>query len=111
VLAALVLIGLVLPLVMRGVSLSLGLAENAALRAEAAAFAEARLNELALGLPPEVATLDDGGASRFHWSSSERIVEDGMRELTVEVAWSSRGQERRLVLSTWAAPGAMEVLQ
>lgn len=113
VLATLVLIGLVLPLVMQGVSLALGLAEDAAKRAEAAAFAQTKLNELVLGvaLPTDASTTQDTEASGFRWESSEIAVDDGMRELTVEVTWTSRRRERSVTVSTWVAPETEEVLQ
>jgi prepilin-type N-terminal cleavage/methylation domain-containing protein len=109
VLAALVLVAIVLPVVMQGLTLSMRAASRARHQAEAARLAEAKLNELLVLRDTSILT----GAGDFgeHWPGyawrSESATRDhGLYEVTVTVAWTERGQERTASLSTLVFPGS-----
>ena len=108
VLATLVLIGLVLPVVMQGISLALKAAEDASKRGEAASLAEAKLNELVLLGDENREMSGDFGPdwAGFRWTRTELAVDDAMIEVAVEVQWETRGQPRALALTTWRAPAS-----
>lgn len=108
VLATLVLIALVMPAVMQGISLVLRASSDAGKRSQAASLAEAKLAELALRGDSVRETSGDFGSDwpGFQWTRAETGVEDSMVELTVEVQWETRGQTRSLALTTWRAPEA-----
>jgi len=109
VLASIVLVAIILPAAMKGISIATGLAGQAAHRMEAATLAESKLAEF-------VATeaWRDGDASgdfgddwpQYTWSAELNDWEDGSAtqvDLTVE--WQSRGRDRSLTLSTLAYTG------
>lgn len=106
VLATLVLVGLVLPVVMQGISLALRAAEDASKRGEAASLAETKLQELAVAGDSIREMSGDFGPDSpgFTWTREEAAVEDSMIETTVRVEWLTRGQPRSLALATWRAP-------
>src|SRR5690606_17973562 len=98
--------GLVLPVVMQGISLVLRAAEDAGKRAEAATLAETKLAELVL-LGDEVRE-SSGDFGRewpaYTWLRAEEAADDSMTQVTVTVRWETRGQPRELALSTWRGP-------
>ena len=109
VLATIVLVGIVLPVAMNGISLCLASASVARQRSEAAALAEAKLNEL-------VATGDwqygmtsgvFGDAwPEYHWSAGTSTWSDPLvQQLSIRVFWVGRGQERDVVLTTLVYQG------
>jgi general secretion pathway protein I len=107
VLAALVLIGVVLPVAMRGIAASTTVAARARHVAEATELARHKLTELSLLADSNGYT---GGGElgtdwpdyRYESRASER--EYGVTEVTVEVFWKSRGQDESVTLSTLAYP-------
>jgi hypothetical protein len=108
VLATLVLLGIVIPVAMRGVSVALAAASTARRTAEAASLADAKLNEL----------IADGnwqsGASgdflpdhpEYRWSSENVSRDYGTNEVALHVTWTQRGQERTYTLTTLVYPDA-----
>lgn len=109
VLAALVLIGVVLPVAMRGISLSLMAASKARHTGEGIELARHKLAELALS--PDVSTYigtGDFGADwpDYKWTSAYVSRDYGVNELTVTVTWKARGQDESLALTTLTFPGA-----
>ena len=107
VLATLVLVGLVLPAVMKGISLALAASDDARRRVEAVGLAENKLAELAADAMVNSATGGGGGefgeeAPGYRWESSTASVETDLLELNVRVAWTARGRERHVDLSTYA---------
>lgn len=106
VLATLVLIGLVLPAVMQGVSLALFVEDDARRRTEAAALAELKLNELVADESLASAASGDFGTDwpAYRWRSSQTSGPDSMTELSVEVWWTDRGEEKSFTLTTWVRP-------
>jgi type II secretion system protein I len=110
VLATLLLVAIVLPSVMQGISLATAAAGTARQRSEATALAESKLNEL-------VATnqWQSGGLSgdfgeqwrEYSWQAEvQSWVEPSARQLQVQVLWTARGRNYDVVLSTlvYSAP-------
>ena len=103
VLATLVLVGIVLPAAMKGVTLSLRAASLARHQQEASLLAESRLNDvLALG---DSSAWGSSGEfepewSEYTWESQVMAADFGLSEVTVTVSWMERGQERSVSLST-----------
>jgi prepilin-type N-terminal cleavage/methylation domain-containing protein len=104
VLATIVLMAIVLPVAMHGVSLCLASAQAARQRTEAAGLAESKLNELLATGDWQYGLLsgDFGEAwPQYKWSGSAGAWEDAsLQELSVRVYWTSRGQEREVVVTT-----------
>ena len=110
VLAALVLIGVVLPVAMRGVSIALLTAGRARHTGEACELARSKLAELSLAADASGYTgSGDFGTDwpDYSWTSVPTTREYGVTEIAVTVKWKSRGQDESIVLSTLAYPGAM----
>ncbi|GMV95857.1 MAG: type II secretion system protein [Phycisphaerae bacterium] len=105
VLATMMLMGIVLPVVMSGVSTALSAAERARNTAQAATLGEAKLAEL-------VATgqwgLTAGGGDfspdfpQYRWVCQTATRDFGAVEIILQVSWIERGMERSLLLSTIA---------
>src|SRR5687768_1952130 len=104
VLATLLLVAIVLPSVMQGISLATAAAGTARQRSEATALAESKLNEL-------VATnqWQSGGLSgdfgeqwrEYSWQAEvQSWVEPSARQLQVHVVWTARGRNYDVALST-----------
>lgn len=108
VLATLVLLGIVVPVAMRGVSVGLAAASTARHTAEAASLAEAKLNELII----DGAWQTSGTSGEFpdhpayRWTCDNVSRDYGTNEVAVTVTWMQRGQERRLTLTTLVYPNA-----
>jgi type II secretion system protein I len=109
VLAALVLVAIVLPVVMQGLTLSMRAASRARHQAEAARLAESKLNEL-LVLRDTAALTSTGDFGErwpeYAWRSESATRDHGLYEVTVTVAWTERGQERTASLSTLMLPSS-----
>ena len=109
VLATLVLLAIVLPVAMRGVSLALAAASNARHTSEAATLAEAKLNELVVQGQGTVATASGDFAPDhpdYRWLCQNAERDYGVSEVAVRVSWTERGQERSLIVSTLAYENA-----
>ena len=110
VLATLVLMGIVIPVAMHGVSIAMAAASNARKTAEAATLAEAKLNELVATREWEFgAGSGDFGAHwpEYKWTLATATREYEMTELVLSVTWQDRGKERSVAVSTLSAlPGA-----
>jgi type II secretory pathway pseudopilin PulG len=104
VLASLVLMGVILPVAMQGISVALGLTGSARRQMEAVGLAEDRLAEVLVA-----EEWRDGDASGdfgedypdYEWVA---VVEDWdgsvVRQVSVQVVWTSRGKERDVIVST-----------
>ena len=114
VLATIVLIGIVLPSAMQGVSMCMSAASLARQRTEAAGLAEAKLNELlATGEWEFGATSGDFGAAfpGYQWTvGTSEFSDPTLQQLSVRVAWVSRGQERDVILTTLVYPSQSTAL-
>jgi general secretion pathway protein I len=103
VLAALVLLGIVLPVAMRGVSLSLAASSSAKHLNEAAQLADQKLNEVVLtgdwaqnGLSGDFAP----DHPDYQWTIASQQRDYGLNEVQVRVTWTARGQQRDFTAST-----------
>jgi prepilin-type N-terminal cleavage/methylation domain-containing protein len=110
VLAALVLIGIVLPAVLKGVSLAMAACDDAKRKIEATGLAETKLAELTAEASQQVSS---GGGSgdfapdhpEYRWDATTASADADLSELTVRVAWTARGAERTVELSTFLFTG------
>jgi prepilin-type N-terminal cleavage/methylation domain-containing protein len=109
VLATIVLVGIVLPVAMNGISLCLASASIARQRSEAASLAEAKLNELVATGDWQygMASGDFGEAwPEYHWTAGTSTWSDpAVQQLSVRVFWVGRGQERDIILTTLVYQG------
>ena len=109
VLATLVLVAIVLPVAMKGISLSLGAAVYAKTSVQAAHLADAKLNELvALGQLTTGTSSGDFGSDYpdYHWTLQAVQADDTLIEVAIEVAWPWRGTERSVTLNTLLFTGS-----
>jgi prepilin-type N-terminal cleavage/methylation domain-containing protein len=110
VLASLVLVGLVLPAVMKCVSLSMAASDDARKRTEAVALAEQKLAEMVASATATSSgsTAGDFGAERpgFRWEASMAAADTSLTEVRVRVVWHGRGTDRSVDLATFAYTGA-----
>jgi general secretion pathway protein I len=107
VLATLVLIGIVIPVAMQGVSVAMTAASNARRTSEAASLAEAKLNQLVVtGEWQFAGQSGDFGAQwpGYRWTVETAQRDYGVTEIALHVTWQERGgKDRSLTLSTLAA--------
>ena len=104
VLATIVLISIVLPAAMQGVSMCLSAASLARQRTEAAGLAEAKLNELlATGDWQFGSTSGEFGEAwpGYRWGcGTSEFSDPTLSQLYVRVVWTHRGQERDVTVTT-----------
>jgi len=109
VLAALALIGVVLPVVMQGFSIANGLAASAKERTEASSLADSKLNELVATGDWKLGLLSGDFAPdkpNFHWKAELKNWDSStLQELDVHVTWTSRGNDREFMVSTLVDQG------
>jgi general secretion pathway protein I len=109
VLATLVLVGIVLPVAMHGITLSMQAASRARHTTEAGQLAEAKLNELLVLRDPTTLTgSGDFGEDwpEYRWTSAYLAADYNTYEVTVTVLWTERGQERSVALTTLIYPSS-----
>ena len=109
VLATLVLLGIVVPVAMRGVSMALAAASTARRTAEAASLAQAKLNELIIdGTWQTSGTTGDFSPDHpeYRWTCANAARDYGTYEVALTVTWTQRGRERSLSLTTLVYPDA-----
>ena len=109
VLASLVLVGIVLPVALRGVSLCLAASHRAKASLEGATLAETKLNELvaASGLMVPSGAGDFGPEwPDYRWSALSMERDGNLTEVEVVVTWTERGTDRSMSLSTLLYPGS-----
>jgi hypothetical protein len=108
VLATLLLMALVLPAAMEGVSLAVQSSAIAQHRSEAAGLAEGKLNELVATGDWQTAAMSgnfDGAFSNYHWDAtvspwSQDTSGESIQQIDLKVSWNSRNQPQSLTLST-----------
>src|SRR6185436_14866016 len=103
VLVTLVFMGIVLPVAMRGLSLSLSAASHARHMNEAASLAESKLSEIAIEQSAMgTATSGDFGPDHPGYRFAvESVARDfGMTEIIVHVMWNEGAAERSTSLAT-----------
>ena len=111
VLATIVMMAIVLPATMHGISVCLSASRDARQRSEAAALAEAKLAEvLATGDWQFGSMSGDFGEAwpDYHWGagSSAWQADSTMTEVYVRVSWERQGLPREVVLTTLVYAGA-----
>jgi prepilin-type N-terminal cleavage/methylation domain-containing protein len=114
VLVSLALVGLVIPGVMRGVSLALAASDDARKRIEAVGLAESKLEEMTAAVVSNrqgSSSAGDFGVehSAFRWDSTANVLENELTEIRVNVRWTARGSERSVALSTFAYAGTATI--
>lgn len=109
ILAALVLIGVVLPAVMKGVSMASILASDSARKYEALDLAQSKLAEILLD-----GDWQDGSGSGdfdsehedYEWTmETSEWTQANLKQIDVSVFWEERGRTREVRLSTLAYEG------
>jgi len=111
VLATLALIGIVIPVSMRGVTLALNAASHAKHQAAAATLAESKLSEMiAQGDWSFGAGSGDFGTDwpGYQWSCTTENPDPNVNvtQVTVTVTWTERGQQRDISVATFIYAGA-----
>jgi general secretion pathway protein I len=110
VLATLMLMAIVFPVLMQGVTLSSRLADDARRRTEASGLAEGKLAEIVATNEWQQASLSgDFGPDLpgYRWQANtapwaQDTTNVGMQQIDVQVFWSARGHEDSLQVSTLA---------
>jgi type II secretion system protein I len=109
VLAALVLLAIVLPVAMRGISLAVRAADDARNRTVAACLAETTLNQIVIngGWRDGDLTGDYGQEwPDYRWSSEVADWEENnLRRIDVRVEWPAGNRSRSVTLSTLVRSG------
>ena len=102
VLATLLLLGIVLPVAMRGLSVGMNVADSARHNAEAASLAQAKLNELVSTDQWSSSTAGDFGQGfpGYRWMCESSAKDFNVYEVVLTVTWESRGSERRVNVAT-----------
>ena len=103
VLATLLLLGIVMPVAMRGISIALAAADNARHVAEASALAETKLNDLLTqGVSSASGLTGDFSPDHpeYQWSYQSAPRDYGVTEVQLRVTWQERGRPRNFDLST-----------
>ena len=103
-LAAVVLVAIVLPVAMRGISLATSMAETARRKAEAVTLAHSKMCELIATGQAQTATLNgDFGPDwpGFHWTAELQNWDSStLKELDLHVLWTRMGREQQVTVST-----------
>ena len=103
ILATLLLLGIVMPVAMRGMSIALASADSARHTAEAATLAETKLNDLLTqGVSSASGLTGDFSPDHpeYQWSYQSAPRDYGVTEVQLRVTWLERGRSRTLDLST-----------
>lgn len=104
ILAAMLLVAVVIPPVMKGISITIAVASDSAFKSEAAALAQNKLAEILIEDMWKSSNIDgDFGDDypAYRWKMiSDNWSQSGLNEITVEVSWESRGSQRKVELST-----------
>lgn len=109
VLAALVLVGVVLPVAMRGVSLAMHEAQHARHIAEAGQLAQLKLNEFLAERDASLFNSQGDFGDQFpdyRWASTGLIRDGSSYDVSVTVFWKTSSQEQSLMLATVVYPSS-----
>ena len=112
VLATLVLLGIVLPVAMKGVSTAMSMSSSAKRTAEAASLAQTKLNEFIIDPVNNSATSGDFGAEHpgYRWTIETAARNYGVTEVMIRVTWTERGRERSLLVTTMAYESGADMM-
>ena len=102
VLATMLLLAILLPVLMEGISLSLHAASDTRRITEATNLAQAELNTLVATNNWSNNSSSDFGTDHpgYRWESNVISGDNNVSQLTVTVLWTDRGQQRQLAVST-----------
>jgi len=104
ILAALVLIMVVIPVVMKGISIVTAAASDVTHKSVAASLAESQLAEIVLQKQWQSSSLTGDFGKEYpgyRWRmDSLNWTEPGLNQVTLSVMWESRGYERKVELTT-----------
>ena len=103
ILATLLLLGIVMPVAMRGMSIALASADSARHTAEASTLAETKLNDLLTqGVSSASGLTGDFSPDHpeYQWSYQSAPRDYGITEVQLRVMWVERGRPRTFALST-----------
>jgi prepilin-type N-terminal cleavage/methylation domain-containing protein len=110
ILATLVLVAIILPVAMSGISLALNVADESKQQTEAASLAQNKMAEIvACGLWQTTSLAGDFGPDRpeYRWAAQVRDWQTAsLRQLDVQVTWNRRGRDRSVTLSTLVYTGS-----
>lgn len=103
VLVTMVLMGIVIPVAMRGITLALNAASTAKRSAEAAHLAEQKMDELLSTSDPNQFTGEgDFGTDwpGYRWKADTNTSDDNMATLTIDVSYNVAGRARDVQVTT-----------
>lgn len=104
ILAALLLIGLILPVAMQGVSLASMLASDSSRKYEALDLAETKLAEILLQQDWQSGSGSgkfEDGYDRYRWEMDvSGWTMTGLKQVHLKVYWQQRNRQRNIILST-----------
>jgi prepilin-type N-terminal cleavage/methylation domain-containing protein len=111
VLVTMMLLAIVMPVIMKGISLGVMAASDAKRRTEAAGLAQAKLSELVASQEWASGNLSGDFSPNwpaYKWQAAVQAWPDdtsgtGIQELDLTVTWMSRGKPSSLMLSTLAS--------
>jgi prepilin-type N-terminal cleavage/methylation domain-containing protein len=112
ILATLVLVAIILPVAMSGISLALNVADESRRQTEAASLAQSKAAEIVACQLWTTSTM--GGDFRpdhpeYRWESLVTNWQGtSVRQLDVQVLWTHHGRDRRVALSTLVYTGSTE---
>jgi prepilin-type N-terminal cleavage/methylation domain-containing protein len=111
VLATMVLLAIILPVAMKGISLAMAAGATARRTADAATLAEAKLNELVADGTWTSGQLSGNFAPDqpdYQWQCVTATRDYGLTEIGVRVTWLDRGLPRQLTVATLALQSAAQ---
>jgi len=111
VLAALVLAAVVLPVAMKGISISMAAADMSRQRLEAASLAESKLTEIVATGEWQSGELSgdwEDDWPEYQWQAQTEEWEENLRKLEVRVYWDKAGHQHDVVLTTLVAQESEE---
>jgi prepilin-type N-terminal cleavage/methylation domain-containing protein len=102
VLATLILIGIILPAVMSGISLATAAAGEAKHKVEAVSLAQTKLSEFLATSQNQAASSSGDFADYpgYAWTASIEARDTNLSQVSVRVTWFARGQERHVDLAS-----------
>jgi prepilin-type N-terminal cleavage/methylation domain-containing protein len=117
ILATLVLVAIILPVAMSGISLALGVASESRRQTEAASLAQTKMAEILAGQQWQSSSLaGDFAPDRPEYRWTSQVVEwqgttqsttqsTALKQLDVQVLWIYRNRQRNVTLSTLVYTG------
>ena len=108
VLTTMVVMAIILPVAMHGISVSLQVAEMAKRTAVAETLADGKINELTSGAQMVSAGTTSGDFMPdfpgYQWQATTTSLSLGLEQIDVEVSWTARDGQRKLDVSTLIYP-------